>query len=299
AYVPLDPAHPAERLAWMVRDARPRRVITTIDLVEGRFDSDDDRVLCLDNAAAEAELEALDAAPLRDADRTTPLRGEHPAYVIYTSGSTGTPKGVVVTHRSIAHYIDVVADDVLGSAAASMPLSTTAVFDLTQTTLFAPLCGGGSIAIVASGRPADVVEAIVGLHASATAVKLTPSHVALLGSVPVTTRTPPLSVAIVGGEALAASHVAALRLHAPTVRIVNEYGPTETTVGATAADLGAGDLHIGRPYPNARVYVLDPGLQPCPVGVAGELYIAGIGLARGYWDRPGLTAERFVANPFA
>ena len=108
-----------------------------------------------------------------------------------------------------------------------------------------------------------------------------------------------METAIVGGEALTAAHVKTLREHCPGIRIFNEYGPTETTVGAVAGYVDADDLHIGKPYANTRVYVLDAGLQPCPVGVSGELYIAGVGLARGYWNRPGLTAERFVANPFA
>ena len=104
---------------------------------------------------------------------------------------------------------------------------------------------------------------------------------------------------VVGGEALKPVHVSTLRDRAPAVRIFNEYGPTETTVGATGGYVEADDLHIGRPYPNTCVYVLDGALQPCPIGLIGELYIAGVGLARGYWQRPDVTAERFVANPFS
>ena len=108
-----------------------------------------------------------------------------------------------------------------------------------------------------------------------------------------------MEVAIVGGEALTTAHVRTLVARNPTVRVFNEYGPTETTVGVTGGYVVADDLHIGRPYPNTRIYVLDAALQPCAIGVVGELYVAGAGLARGYWTRPSLTAERFIANPLA
>ncbi len=108
-----------------------------------------------------------------------------------------------------------------------------------------------------------------------------------------------ISTAIVGGEALTTAHVKTLQQHCPAIRVFNEYGPTETTIGAIAGYVSSDDIHIGRPYANTRTYVLDASLQPCPIGVVGELYIAGVGLARGYWNRPALTAERFVANPLA
>ena len=179
-----------------------------------------------------------------------------------------------------------------------MPLFTPAVFDLTLTTLFAPLCFGGQIRIIPDKNPEDALKAIFSRQATSTAVKLTPSHIALLATLP-PDKTTTLETAIVGGEALTAAHVKTLKAHGPALRVFNEYGPTETTIGAIAGTVDDNDIHIGTPYANTRVYVLDGSLQPCPVGVVGELYIAGAGLARGYWNRPGLTAERFVANPFA
>ena len=228
AYVPLDPGHPAERTAWVLADAQPRRLLTTVSLAERLPAGRSIPTVCVDSPSAIDELAALPIARPGNADRTRPLRGAHPAYVIYTSGSTGTPKGVVVSHQSIARYITT-SVEILGANAARMPLFTSPVFDLTLTTLFAPLCAGGAIEIVPPGHPAEAVDAVVGPAAMATAVKLTPSHLALIGAQPVTSS--PVAVAIVGGEALTAAHVAALKARAPAVRIVNEHGPTETTVG--------------------------------------------------------------------
>ncbi len=295
AYLPLDPDYPRARLAGLLEDAAPRYRLTTT----ARRDRlpDGPHTLCLDDPAVTATLAGFPTTAPTDADRTTPLRPRHPAYLIYTSGSTGTPKGVMIGQHSIAHYIDLVGRTVLGSSAAQMPLFTPAVFDLTLTTLFAPLCGGGQLRIMAATHPAAALEAIFSPDDTSTAVKLTPSHIALLATRP--PHKTRLAIAIVGGEALTPAHVRTLRAHAPALRIFNEYGPTETTIGAIAGTIDGDDIHIGAPYANTRVYVLDADLQPCPAGVVGELYIAGAGLARGYRNRPGLTAERFVANPFA
>jgi amino acid adenylation domain-containing protein len=304
AFVPIDPNHPLERIAFVLGDAAPQALLTT----RVRAAQIDDAVatVCLDGEDVRA---AATARPLTDADRTTALRGSHPAYVIYTSGSTGTPKGVVVSHDALAQYLASVGA-VLGADAAAMPLLTAPAFDLTVTTLFAPLRAGGRITIVPEGNTAgtllqvgpstaalDALEAAFGPDATATAVKLTPSHVALLAARPVTPHR--LRTVMVGGEALTPAHVATLRTHAPGVRIINEYGPTEATVGLTAAVIDADAITIGRPYPNTQVYVLDAALQPCPIGVVGELYLAGATLARGYWGRPALTATRFLAHPYA
>jgi nonribosomal peptide synthetase DhbF len=271
AYLPLDPDYPAERLAFMIEDARPKRVLSTLP-----------------------DLSTLPATAPTDSDRTTPLHPHHPAYLIYTSGSTGTPKGVTISQHSIAHYIALVGNQAIGEG-ARMPLFTPSVFDLTLTTIFAPLCLGGEVWIFSEKTPVSVLEAIFSAEGW-TAVKLTPSHIALLAALPY--RTIRIEAAIVGGEALTAAHVRTLQQRCPGIRILNEYGPTETTVGVIAGYVEAEDIHIGRPYRNTRAYVLDSAMQPCPIGVVGELYIAGVGLARGYWKRPGLTAERFVANPF-
>ncbi len=178
-----------------------------------------------------------------------------------------------------------------------MPLFTSPVFDLTLTSIFAPICFGGQIRIIRQSNAQDAVVEIFSGELAPSAVKLTPSHIALLAALP--THKTAIDTAIVGGEALTAAHVQTLEQHCPGIRVFNEYGPTETTVGAVAGYVSNNDIHIGKPYANTRVYVLDADLQPCAIGVVGELYIAGVGLARGYWNRPALTAERFIANPFA
>ena len=293
AYLPLDPEHPPERLRFMLGDAAPRRVLTTAAL-RARL-PEDAAVMVLDDAATAAHVAGMAAHAPGDADRVRPLRPHNPAYLIYTSGSTGNPKGVVIAHRSIAHYVDLVGRTVLGPAC--MPLFTASVFDLTLTTLFVPLCFGGRVWVIAPAAPQGALETIFGSGAAvADAIKLTPSHLTLLGALPL--RGASLTTAIVGGEALTALQVAALEALSPGVRVFNEYGPTETTIGAVAGYVSGSDIHIGRPYANTQAYVLDALLQPCAVGVVGELYLGGVGLARGYWGRAGLTAERFVANPY-
>ena len=161
AYVPLDPEYPVERVAFMLRDARPLRVVTSTALAR-RVQMAAEIAICLDTPATVASLTASPMSALADADRLTPLRPHHAAYVIYTSGSTGLPKGVVVTHQSIAHYLDVVR--VLRSVRGPtrMPLFTAPVFDLTLTTLFAPLLKGGQLEIVGDGHPAEALDAIFG-----------------------------------------------------------------------------------------------------------------------------------------
>ncbi|HEV2228087.1 MAG TPA: amino acid adenylation domain-containing protein, partial [Steroidobacteraceae bacterium] len=290
AYLPLDPQLPVERLRFMLEDARPRLLLSTRALAP-RLPQE---ALCLE------DLEPLLAAQPPTAPdncwRNAPLLPAHPAYLIYTSGSSGTPKAVVIQHQSVAHYVEVVGRDVLGTASASMPLFTAVGFDLTLTTLFTPLCFGGTVHIVSDTGTEAALRTVFAADAGLTAVKLTPSHISMLASL-APTRSP-IRVAIVGGEALTDSQARVLRERCPDIRIVNEYGPTETTIGSTAAIVDEA-VTIGAPYPNTCVYVLDDTLQPCPTGAPGELYIGGPGLARGYHARPGLTAARFIASPFA
>ena len=253
-------------------------------------------LLVLDDPATIAALAELPAGPPTDADRRTALRPGHPAYLIYTSGSTGAPKGVLTSQRSLVNYLGCVISCCLPAGAGDMPLFTAATFDLTITSLLAPLCCGKAITVAEAVGTDQVLRDILTGYQRLDVLKLTPSHATLLGML--ADRRSSLRVAIVGGEELNVSHLAALRRVQPNIAIINEYGPTETTVGATWGLIDGNDVHIGRPYPNTRLYVLDGSLRPCPVGMVGELYVAGVGLARGYHRRPGLTAERFVACPF-
>ncbi|MFD8161401.1 AMP-binding protein, partial [Streptomyces malaysiensis] len=234
-----------------------------------------------------------------DADRTAPLRPQHPAYVIYTSGSTGRPKGVVVSQASAVDLATWAVTDIGTRRLRRVLAATSLNFDVSVFEIFGPLCGGGSIEVVrdllaltertAEGWSGSLVSAVPSAFAQVLA------H----GEMNTSAET-----VVLAGEALSAHAVAAIRDAIPGCRIANIYGPTEATVYATAwysdrdADTRDQAPPIGRPISNTRVYVLDSGLQPVPVGVTGELYIAGEGLARGYLRRPGLTAERFVADPF-
>ncbi|MBK5066423.1 non-ribosomal peptide synthetase, partial [Paraburkholderia domus] len=296
AYLPLDNDLPTERLDFLLSDAEPVRVITSnafADRIPLAFQG---RTIRLDGAQTRRAIAAHVPAPLTQADRRATLTGEHLAYVIYTSGSTGRPKGAGISHRSIVHYVDHVIRDVLGEMAVAMPLFTASGFDLTLTSLLAPLCCGGRVDIVSVSEPEVALAAIFAPDAGLSAVKLTPSHLSLLAGLP--PGTSPIRVAIVGGEALTEAQADLIRTRCPGIRIINEYGPTEATIGCIAAQVHGQDMAIGRPYPNFRAYVLDDRLRPCAPGVGGELYVSGVGLARGYLGRAGLTAARFVASPF-
>ncbi|MBL1118510.1 amino acid adenylation domain-containing protein [Streptomyces sp. 110] len=296
AYLPVDPGYPAERIAYMLDDAGPAIVLTA----DGDAAGGDGRVSLRLDAPGTAELLAgqPDRDPV-DADRTTPLRPQHPAYVIYTSGSTGRPKGVVVSQANAVDLAIWAVTDIGPRQLSRVLASTSLNFDVSVFEMFGPLCGGGSIEVVRdllalTERPAD--------GWSGSLISAVPSAFAQVlahGEVNTSAET-----VVLAGEALSAHAVAAIRNAIPGCRIANIYGPTEATVYATAwysdreADTGDQAPPIGRPISNTRVYVLDSGLQPVPVGVTGELYIAGDGLARGYLRRPGLTAERFVADPY-
>ncbi|HEY0698415.1 MAG TPA: condensation domain-containing protein, partial [Micromonospora sp.] len=229
-----------------------------------------------------------------DTDRTAPLRAANPAYVIYTSGSTGRPKGVLVEHRSLAQYLHYARENypsVAGRALLHSPVS----FDLTVTALYAPLTSGGCVHVAELEQPeGEVLQPHF--------CKVTPSHLTLLGNAD--PRLSPTGDLVLGGEQLLGEALADWRREHPDVTIVNEYGPTEATVGCAVFRVRPGDelptgaVPVGRPTWNTQLYLLDAGLRPVPAGSVGELYIAGDQLARGYLGRPGLTASRFVANPF-
>ncbi|MEU4411272.1 amino acid adenylation domain-containing protein, partial [Streptosporangium sp. NPDC023963] len=290
AYVPIDPDYPAGRIAYMLADSRADLVITRTDVATGAGVT---RVE-MDDPATARELDGLDGGDVSDADRRAALLPAHPAYVIYTSGSTGRPKGVVVSHAAVSHYL-AWATHAYPALAGRTLLHSSAAFDLTVTPLYGTLASGGTVHVagIHDEIPADQAP---------TFVKATPSHLGVLSEWPAGSL--PAGDLVLGGEGLTGEQLARWRSAHPGVVIVNEYGPTEAAVGCVAHEVrpGGPDLHggvpIGRPVWNTAVFVLDGSLRPVPPGAAGELYLAGAQLARGYLDRPGLTAERFVANPY-
>jgi amino acid adenylation domain-containing protein len=290
-YVPVDPAYPADRIGFLLADTRPVAVLTTVLAGQG-LPGGTPRV-ALDDPEIVAALPRLPDGDLAGAERSGQLRPSSPAYVIYTSGSTGRPKGAVIEHRSLVNYLAATAEG-YPSAARGALLHSPVSFDLTVTALFAPLVSGGCVVV------ADLEGAEGAGGGGFGLVKVTPSHLPLLGQVAGWAAEGDL---VVGGEALSGGMLREVRVRYPLVTVVNEYGPTEATVGCVrfwvrpGEELPAGVVPIGRPMGNTRAFVLDGGLGLVPPGVAGELYLAGAQLARGYLGRPGLTAERFVACP--
>ncbi|MFB6809233.1 amino acid adenylation domain-containing protein [Streptomyces sp. NPDC056387] len=296
AYLPLDPSHPAERLALMVRDAAPVCAVTVAAAASALPDGT--RRVVLDDEATVRALEDLPDDDLTDADRVRPLTPAHIAYAIFTSGSTGRPKAVVVPQRNV---VDLAAwahrelgVDTLRTVAATTSLN----FDVSVFELFAPLLCGGSIELVADA-PALAER---GGWTGGTLSTVPSVMAALLADPGASAHGVRPRALLYAGEALPARLVQDTRAALPECRILNVYGPTEATVYALFADVGPDENTappIGGPLRNTRAYVLDDGLRLVPSGAVGELYLAGEPrLARGYHNRPALTAERFVADPF-
>ncbi|ELP62018.1 non-ribosomal peptide synthetase [Streptomyces turgidiscabies] len=274
AYLPLDPEHPADRTAYLLSDSGPVCVI----------------------AREPVDVDCPVVSPDADAPGTvlSDARPADAAYLIYTSGTTGRPKGVVVEHRNLTTYVARCVSAYPSLRGTSL-LHATMSFDATVTSLHGALAAGGRVHIAAV-HEAGAVPSPGGY----TFLKATPSHLALLPALPYDIS--PTQEFMLGGEALVGEALRSWRRDHPDVRLINHYGPTELTVGCTdhriepGDDLPSGPVPIGRPMWNTRAYVLDPWLNPVPAGVEGELYVAGDQVARGYWNRPGLTAERFVAD---
>ncbi|MFF8589814.1 amino acid adenylation domain-containing protein, partial [Streptomyces althioticus] len=293
AYLPLDTEYPAERLAYMLDDANPVLLLTTSDLTPVLPEEPAIPRLLLDAPETTGALSRLAA----DEPLTRPALA-NPAYVIYTSGSTGRPKGVVVPQGALVNFLTAMRDRFDLAEGDRLLAVTTVGFDIAGLELFVPLLSGASIVVAER----DVVRdpaALCGVVRSAgvSVMQATPS---LWRAVLAEDASALAGVRVlVGGEALPADLAEALVQRAMSV--INLYGPTETTIWSTewpvTAD-GARRPRIGRPIANTQVYVLDGTLRPVPAGVPGELYIAGHGVVRGYHGRPGLTSERFVADPY-
>ncbi|HEX8150236.1 MAG TPA: amino acid adenylation domain-containing protein [Pyrinomonadaceae bacterium] len=294
AYLPLDPAQPTERVAYMLTDAAATVLLTQGDAADA-LPAHGARVIRLDEARGGQTPQAHAPA------RVTP---SNLAYVIYTSGSTGRPKGVMIPHHGLVNYLVWCVEAYGVAEGAGSPVHSPVGFDLTVTSLFAPLLAGGRAEMLPEEGGVESLADALRREGQFSLVKLTPSHLEVLerslgegeGCAP--------RAFVIGGEALKAESLAPWRRRAPHTRLFNEYGPTETVVGCCVhevapADVPGGVVPIGRPIANTRLYVLDEHLMPVPVGVAGELYVGGAGVARGYLNRPALTAERFVPDPFS
>ncbi|MEC3980368.1 non-ribosomal peptide synthetase [Amycolatopsis sp. H20-H5] len=299
-YLPIDLSYPAERLRHMLADAGPALVLTEsatgLDLPGAAAVLDLDR----------ADLSAEAAEDLTDAERRRPLSGQHPAYVIYTSGSTGRPKGVVIEHRSLANLLRHHHEEVFEPASARLggrrlrvALTAAVAFDASWDPILW-MIDGHELHIVDDDTRRDA-GALAGYlrERGVDAIETTPSYLRQLMSAGLLDgegHRP--SVLALGGEQVDDGLWTELRA-LEGLTAYNFYGPTESTVDSVVAGLADGPRPgIGRPVHNTRAYVLDSRLRPVPAGVAGELYLSGAGVARGYLNRTQLTAERFVADPF-
>ncbi|MFJ9679420.1 amino acid adenylation domain-containing protein [Streptomyces sp. NPDC101194] len=287
AYFPVDPGYPPERIRFLFEDAAPDVLVTAGEYAP-RLPSGVDRLLL-------GEIpDSLPAGDLTDADRRMPLRVADTAYLIHTSGSTGRPKGVVVTHAGIAALAATYAGR-LGIGPDSRILhAASQSFDASFWEITMALLRGGTLVVAAEpDRAGDGLAETVRRHA-VTHAPVSPSVLATVAE----DRFPAGVTIVLGGEAVGGELV---DRWSPGRRLLNAYGPTETTIWATVSGpLDPGRTPpIGRPVVGGEVFVLDDTLSPVPEGASGELYVAGDALARGYLNRSGLTAARFVACPFA
>ena len=301
AYVPLDPAYPAERLAYMLADSAPVALLT---------DATGQAALagCMGTApaidlAADAALWA--AEPGGNPGRASiGLMPAHLAYVIYTSGSTGTPKGVMIEHRSAVNRL-VWMQNAYGLSAHDGVLQKTPFsFDVSVWEFFWPLLAGARLVVARPDGhkdPAYLVDVIQ--QKGVTTLHFVPSMLGAFLDCEASAQCIDAGRVFCSGEALPPSLARRFHEHLPALELHNLYGPTEAAVDVTAWNCAAGastaSTPIGRPVSNTRIYILDGHGSPVPVGVAGELYIGGVQVGRGYLNRPGLTAERFVVDPFA
>jgi len=297
-YAPLDPASPPERLTALIQAASPLLVLTQANLLE-RLPTHLVPCDTLTNVWAQT-------TQLSGENRNSTVYPTNAAYLLYTSGSTGTPKGVIVEHRQVVSYIAAVGERVAFASPASFAMLQPLTVDSCLTMLFPALLTGGTLHLISREKALDAESQAESFsHTSADYLKIAPSHLAALLSGASTQYLLPRLGLIIGGEASQWEWTQHVRAQLPTgSQLYNHYGPTETTVGSLmfqewdSVSWSQALTPLGRPLANTRIYVLDRHLQPLPVGVVGELYIAGAGLARGYLTRPDLTAERFLPDPF-
>src|ERR687896_1563261 len=288
AYVPLDPAYPPERLAFMLEDAQVPVLLTQAHLAP-TLPQTTAQVVCLDR-----EWERISQAP--EGNPRSPLSPENLAYVIYTSGSTGIPKGVAIEHHSPVALLEWSRKVFTPEERVGVLASTSICFDLSVFELFVPLSWGGKVILAENALQLPALP----MGQEVTLVNTVPSAMAEL----VRSKGVPISVRVVNlaGEPLQNTLVQQIYQQETIQRVFNLYGPSEDTTYSTFALVSKGSSKapsIGSPLANTQVYLLDRHLHPVPIGVPGELYIGGAGLARGYLHRPELTPEKFLPHPFS
>jgi len=291
AFLPIDPSYPTERIKYMLSECSVSTIVTNCEL-------GGDINFALD-------VIHLEDTKLYEESSYSIVYKNQPSdlvYVIYTSGSTGKPKGVLVEHRGLVNYIEWAKKTYVGDRVEIFPLYSSLNFDLTITSIFLPLISGGRIVIYRDEEDSEYVLYRVFKDRLATIVKLTPSHLALIKDIDHSNSS--VKRLIVGGEDLKVSLAKTIyEAFGGDIEIFNEYGPTEAVVGCMIhrydihSDTGI-SVPIGKPIDNTQIYILDKHMRPLPLGSAGELYVSGDGVTRGYIGKPDLTADRFIPNPF-
>uniref|UniRef100_UPI0009EC47EB non-ribosomal peptide synthase/polyketide synthase n=1 Tax=Pseudomonas sp. NBRC 111119 TaxID=1661034 RepID=UPI0009EC47EB len=293
AYVPLDPEYPADRLAYMIEDSAIS-VLLTQGIVADGLPIDGVELVRLDQAGA--WLDSMPGTPPGVA-----VAPEHLAYVIYTSGSTGRPKGAGNSHRALVNRLCWMQQAYVLGAGDVVLQKTPFSFDVSVWEFFWPLMTGARLVLAAPGAHRDPEQLMCTIvEYQVTTLHFVPSMLQAFIHHPGVERCSSLARIVCSGEALPLDAQAHVLRKLPAVGLYNLYGPTEAAIDVThwtCVDEGAGSVPIGKPIANLRTLVLDDALNPVPPGAAGELYLGGVGLARGYHRRPGLTAERFVPCP--
>lgn len=299
AYLPLDPHCPAERLEYMLRETSPKMLLIQ-ERLRRKLPNTEAEIIAVDANWDEILLNAT-----TDLDsNSSNLCSKHLAYVIYTSGSTGAPKGVMVEHGGLLNYVNWALRAYALEAGEAVAVSTSLAFDATVTSIFCPLLSGRLLVLLTDGQELDGLERILRQPTQWSLIKISPAHLHTLGQRLQMEKLPcTVNSFVIGGEALSPSTVALWRSIWPQTRLFNEYGPTETVVGCTVYEVPqdwvmVSSVPIGYPIENTQVYILDKRRQPVPIGVTGEIYVAGAGVARGYLNQFELTALRFVENRF-
>ncbi len=295
AYVPLDPGYPRERLLFMMQDAHAAVLLTRGHMAE-TVRGHGIQTVCLDS-----DWEVI--AAKSEANPATATTANNLAYILYTSGSTGQPKGVMVEHRGLCNTINWIIRTLALSVDDRCLLKTPITFDAAGREFFPTLLTGGTLVIAEPDGHRDsryLAETIRGERISI--FHCVPSVLQLLVDEPAFDDSLALRAVMCGGEALPTQLVARFQRRSKA-KLYNVYGPTETIINSTywlcEGASSRTSSPIGRPIPNARIYILDSALRPVPIGVAGQLHIGGVGLARGYLNRPELTAEKFIPDPFS
>ncbi|HEX8138450.1 MAG TPA: amino acid adenylation domain-containing protein, partial [Pyrinomonadaceae bacterium] len=293
-YLPLDPDNPRERLSFIIEDAQAHLILTETGLRE--------KLPGLSPRIVNLEEIALDCPAAWDENRPA-LPAESPAYLIYTSGSTGRPKGVLVSHAAISNHLQWMAEEFPLSTGDRVLQKYSISFDASVVEIFHPLMSGACLVIVEPGRQHDIAHLVeLMIKQRVTAIDVVPTMLKFLLEEERLAECQSLRRVACGGESLEAQLVARFYQRLEGVELSNLYGPTEATVGATFYKLSrpaaVPGVAIGRPIANSQLYILDRYQEPVPVGVAGEIYIGGKGLALGYWNQPRSTAEKFIPDPF-